>query len=217
MMSFNEWEAERVGKFTASEVHKLMAKGRNGEYFGQTAKKYIRNKTAELLTCERIQGFSNDAMEWGNAHEEEAATAFENKTGLRFTYHGVAFPKFYDHTDFSGGSPDGVGDDFIIEIKCPYNSGEHLEHLLITNATELKEYAPEYYWQMVMNMLVCGKSHGYFISYDPRYAIESQQLKVLKIEPLECDVDKLKERLAEAEKQLSVTIEAVKDVTELTT
>lgn len=215
MQTFNEWEAERVGKYTASEISKLIGKGRNGEYFTQTAKTYIRNKVAEILTCERMSKFNSDAMEWGNAHEEEAATAFQEKTGLKFTYHGVAFPKFYEYTDFSGGSPDGVGEDFIIEIKCPYNSGEHLEHLLFTTAEDLKDYKPEYYWQMVMNMLCCKVNKGYFISYDPRYAIEVQQLKVLEVVPEEKDFEELKERLAEAEKQLSVLIELVKESTQL--
>jgi len=216
MQTFSEWEAERIGKFSASEIYKLITKGRKGEYFGEGAQTYINTKVAELLTLERVGGkFNNDAMEWGNAHEEEAAERFLKDYGLPFTYHGVAFPKWYEWTDFSGGSPDGVGDTFIIEIKCPYNSKEHLEHLLLTTAADLKAYAPEYYWQCVWNAIITNRPECIFISYDPRFAIERQQLKVLRFTPDPDDVELIKERVAEAEKQLAVTIELVKEATEV--
>ena len=209
----NNWMQERCGKFTASEIHKLLVKGKGGEYFGQSAKTYIRTKVAEILTLEinnggRINGY---ALEWGNSHEHEAVQRFTKDTGIDVEYYGGANPKFYEYSNFSGGSPDGVAENgAIIEIKCPYNSGEHIEHYLLSDAEDLKAYAPEYYWQITANMLFTGLTKAYFISYDPRFADDHLQLKVLEFDANEDDTNLLKERIAEGEKQLALLIELVR-------
>ena len=44
------WERARLGKFTASEMHKLMKKGRaKDQYFGEGALTYIKSKVAEII------------------------------------------------------------------------------------------------------------------------------------------------------------------------
>lgn len=209
---FHEWEMERCGKLTASEIHKLLVKGK-AEYFGVSAKSYIRMKVAELLTLIPNNGgrVNIAALEWGNAHEYEAVKRFEKETGKQVEYYGGGNPKFFAYTEFSGGSPDGITDDGIIEVKCPMNSGEHIEHLLLNDAEDLKGYYPECYWQMIFNMICTGTSAGYFISYDDRFINEALQVKILRIELNPDDEMRLKEAIAEAEKQLSVYVELVKE------
>lgn len=209
----NQWIMQRCGKFTASEIAKLLVKGKGGDYFGQVAKTYIRTKVAELLTLEpnnggRLNGY---ALEWGNSHEFEAVQRFIKETGLEVEYYGGGNPKFFEYSNFSGGSPDGIIiDHAIIEVKCPYNSGEHVEHCLLSDAADLKDYAPEYYYQIMANMLFTGTDKAYFISYDPRFADDHLQIKILEIDADEDEFTLLKERISEAEKQLGMLIELVR-------
>lgn len=220
MNNYNDWIMDRCGKITASEIYKIMGKGRSKDaYFGQLAETYMMSKIAEILTLEPINGgrMNTDAMDWGNAHESDAAAAFQQKhPHLNLQYYGVMNPKFYEYNQYCGGSPDGVftaatGDNGIIEIKCPYNSTEHVRHLLITDAASLMDIAPEYYWQMVANMLFTETRIGYFISFDPRMALERLQLHVVPIEPIDGHIDLLKERIAEASKWILTNVNILND------
>lgn len=210
-----QWMEERCGKFTASEIYKLLAKGRaKDKYFGDVAETYIRQKVAEILTMEPNNGGRANvyAMEWGNAHEAEAVARFEKESGFTVEYFGGANPKFFEYSDFSGGSPDGlVGDTAIIEVKCPYNSAEHLAHIMLNDEKELKDYAHEYYWQMVWNMIVTKRTVATFISHDPRYADESLQYKQIDFILNNEDAELIKERVSEAEKQLKVMVKMIRN------
>ena len=56
-------------------------------------------------------------MEWGTEHEPNARHAYTQQTGREVTEVGFIIP---DGTDAYGGSPDGlVGDDGLVEFKCP--------------------------------------------------------------------------------------------------
>jgi hypothetical protein len=220
MNNYNDWIMDRCGKITASEIHKIMGKGRSKDaYFGQLAETYMLSKIAEILTLEPINGgrMNTDAMDWGNAHESDAAAAFQQKhPHLNLQYYGVINPKFFEYNQYCGGSPDGVftaatGDNGIIEIKCPYNSTEHVRHLLITDAASLLDIAPEYYWQMVANMLFTETRIGYFISFDPRMALERLQLHVVPIEPIDGHIELIKERIAEASKWILTNVNILND------
>jgi hypothetical protein len=48
----NTWEQQRIGKFTSSEIWKLMSSGKKST-FSQTGLTYIRSKAAELITGEK--------------------------------------------------------------------------------------------------------------------------------------------------------------------
>lgn len=211
----NQWLAARCGKFTSSEIHKLTGKGRNGDFFGLVAKSYIMSKAAEILTGEPAnQRASTMAMEWGNAHEFEAITKYQEQYGT-CEYFGGENPQFFSYTPFSGGSPDGLTKNEVIEIKCPFNSSEHLQHMMLKDADALKDYAPEYYWQMTANMIFCNKTHGVFVSFDPRFEVH-HQLKVLKFKCNLDDADFLIERIKEAEKELNNILNAFKTTSENT-
>lgn len=212
--NYEDWRMERIGKFTASEIWKLMTKGK-GEYFGAPAKTYIKAKVAEILTQEPNNGgrLNTNAMEWGNANEAEAIARFEKETGFKVEHFGGANPKFFPFTEFSGGSPDGIFVDLTahVEVKCPFNSTEHYEHFLLESPEDLKDYAPEYYWQIQANSLFTDCKKGYFISYDPRFLIDKFQIKIIEV-PIDDDISReLKERISEAEKQIKLSIELMRD------
>ena len=46
-----EWIQERLGRFTASEIHKLIPQGKGGQPFSDTGKTYILEKLVELETA----------------------------------------------------------------------------------------------------------------------------------------------------------------------
>lgn len=177
-----EWYAARRGRFTGSEVWKLITEPRSKAdkdvgNLSETAKTYINQVLAEATTCVTPQ-FYTPATQWGIDNEADARDAYT-------LYHSkeIIPADFVPHGDFGGGSSDGwIGSDGIAEIKCPYNSGGHIENLLLeaSNVTPLafKESHKEYYWQMQNNLMVTGREYCEFISYDPRFAGKSRLAKI---------------------------------------
>ena len=186
------WEAQRMGRFTASEIYKLMTEPRtkaakeSGE-LSEGAKTYVEQKVAEMLTGHKNE-FMSMATEHGKELEPEAAIKFaeylnQDVTSMDWIYCGGDQPVFQPYGNNCGGSPDIIISnlDAIAEIKCPFESKNHIYHLLTTSET-IAERLPEYYCQMQCNMLFCEKSKAYFVSYDPRFHDDKLQLKVIEVE-----------------------------------
>lgn len=204
----NQWLTDRCGKFTSSEIYKLIGKGRaKDDVFSQMGKTYIKQKAAEFITKEPLQKPTTYAMEWGLSNENEALNLFESLYG-EIDRFGTGNPQFFSVGDFFGGSPDGVFKDYVLEVKCPFNSDQHLEHLLLETAEDLKDFAPEYYWQIVSNMVILEKKKAMFISYDPRFPLE-HNLKVLKFDLDEKDALFLTDRITLASELLQEYIKKI--------
>lgn len=110
----DEWHQLRLGKVTASKMSDVLSKGR-GTAPSKSAETYMMELLAERLTGEAKPFFENDAMRWGTETEPQARFMYELKSGN--TVEEVAFIEL---NEFVGVSPDGlVGDDGMIEIKCP--------------------------------------------------------------------------------------------------
>lgn len=178
----------RIGKFTGSEIYKLMgAKG-----LGKTGETYVFEKAAEYLTGVPIKPeFTAASTQWGIDHEPEAIIYFEKATGLKIT------PGTTLENDLIAGTPDGTCDSFGFEIKCPFNSGNHLKNLTITDAAGLLDLRPEYYWQIVSYIWLTGLKNWKFCSYDPRFK-EEKRMFILNIELIPEHLELLKNRLIEA-------------------
>lgn len=204
---YAEWMQMKCGKFSGSEISDLLVEGKKkDEYFGVAGHSYIRKKLAEILTGIVVEINGVPAMEYGNSLELDGCTAFEKHVGLKVSYMGKVNPKFFQWSDYSGSSPDGLieAENAIIEIKCPYNSAEHVRHLFLDSADDLKIERKDYYAQLMMNLLCTGKKKAYFVSYDPRISIASLRLKILIVYRDEPFIENLKERISEAEKYLKV-------------
>jgi len=154
-----EWFALRAGKFTGSRFKDLMARTKTGPSTS-------RNNLIATLAVERITGtcmetYQNFAMLRGIELEPVARAAYEDHFML--SVEEVAFIQ-HPRYDFVGCSPDGlVGDDGMLEIKCPNASDKHLQAIL-NNA-----HATEYTWQLQGNMWVAERGWIDAFSYDPRY------------------------------------------------
>jgi putative phage-type endonuclease len=201
------WFEDRRGKFTASEFHKLMTSGKSkDQLFGATALDYIDEKVDEIITSGDLNDFGgfagNKATEWGEYWEPIAREKFTEKTGIEVLEVG-----FLQIEERWGGSPDGVTEDSIIEIKCPYASKNHTANLFIETQEDLKKEHKEYYIQMQVNMLAAKKKKGYFISFDPRKLHPTLSLKVIEISIDETLVAEMKMRYNEAMKILSSRLE----------
>jgi exodeoxyribonuclease (lambda-induced) len=190
LQNTSEWYASRLFRFTSSELGKLMTEPRSkadkeAGKLSATAEEYIFDKLAEYLTdgtCLDYKQLNSREIAWGNEHEQHARASYEKRTGQ-----SVELSGFIGYGEYFGGSPDGlVGDDGLIEIKCPYNSSVHARYLLMRTPEDLRKLRPEYYAQMQGNMLVTGRKWADFVSYDPRVQNPSLALKVLRI-PLDTE------------------------------
>lgn len=188
-----EWYNVRKGRFTPSELHRLMTEPKlKTEVLSAGAITYIKEKLAESLTADfkienEFQG--NAATAWGNAYEDEAINIFADMSDTE-----IIKPGFILANDVFGGTPDGVSADnsFGIEVKCPYNPAIHLDNLLLT-PDEFKKARKEYYWQIQGYILLTGIPDWYFISYDPRQT--HLCIKYIQIKKNEEDIELIKKKL----------------------
>jgi hypothetical protein len=190
---------QRFGKFTSSENWKLLVSGKNkGDVFGETAKTYIKEKAVEILTQRRKEQFSARATDWGNEYEYKAVQEYNRFYFVDVEYFGSTNPKFFPCPEFekyAGGSPDFLAGATVGEVKCPYDSVNHLDNLLLRNVDEFKKLHKEYYTQIQFNIHCTGSEVGHFVSYDWRFQDE-KQLFILEIpkdkEHIELILDRLK-------------------------
>lgn len=188
-----DWHRARSGKFTPSELYRLMTEPRTkNEKLSEGAKTYVKEKIAEVLTIDisnEKMFHGNNATEWGNSYEGEAIELFSDMLNKEIVNVG-----FINYDDNFGGTPDGISHDklFGIEVKCPYNASIHLDNLLLDSLAFKKE-RKEYYWQIQGYSLITGIENWYFVSYDPRQI--DYKLKILPIKRNEDDIRLIKEKL----------------------
>lgn len=145
-----EWFEARKGRVTGSVVGGIL-----GLSPFMTREDVMRAMVREYHGAES-EFTGNIATQWGEFHEPEASRAFTDKTGLAVQPCG-----FFPHMEWLGASPDGlVGDDALVEFKCPFNLRDGGEHKSI-------EDMPHYYAQMQIEMLCAGRGKTYFFQWAP--------------------------------------------------
>ena len=169
-----DWYNIRKGKMTASNAETIIANGKGLET-------YIYNLMAEYYSSAEKENYINADMQRGIDLEPEARLEFEFYTDLDVQEVG-----FIEYNEFIGVSPDGlIGNDGLIEIKCP-NDSIYFKLLLSNNIK------PEYIAQMQMQMYVTERQYCYFVSYNPNF---EKSLYIKKINRDEEMIDKLKKGL----------------------
>lgn len=165
----------RAGKFTSSEIHKLMKKGRGGSPSVVT-QSYIEEKKMELRLCRSLNSdTSARACTWGHILEERVAFLLDK---LEYDY---CSDKTLVHPSIPhwAGTPDFITFDRVVDAKCPFTMKGFCELADISIAQDLvkfKETKPEYYWQLVSNSILTAKSKAELITYCP-YLSELQDIK----------------------------------------
>jgi len=185
-----EWFSARKGKITSSEIYKIMGESKGKENsLSDTAKTYLLQKISE-----KVGGFTTpavgEALEWGIELEETARKIYEVNAGAE-----VVPCSFINIGDYYGGSPDSiVKPDGVLEIKCPYNTVNHLKHGLITSDAEFQKTSPNYYYQCISHMNVTGAKWCDFISFDPR--VDSEYIMfVYRLHRNEDEIKYMNERI----------------------
>lgn len=179
-----EWRNERVGKFTASEIHKLM--GIKG--LGETGKSYAFDKAVETLFGKVEDNFVSYDMERGIELEPMAFAKFKELKSLEFLE--VEECGFFGK-EIHGASPDGlVSDDAVLEIKCP--KANTFFKLVADNEIDKK-----YYYQMQHQMMCTGRSKAYFFNYYIFDGVEFWHEIVIEQDEKVCEL--ILDRILEAE------------------
>ncbi len=167
--------------------------------FGNGAKKYIAKIVDEKLRGQSHSTETFKQMEWGNDNEPIAAKLYEQRTGNKVTACG-----FLEHSSgIWGGSPDGlVGDEGIIEIKCPYDPANHtgimLNQLVFKDTPEeiINNYKKDYSWQCHGYMALIDRKWVDFVTFDPRQD-EALQMNIIRLERNEDKIKLLRDRIEE--------------------
>lgn len=106
-----EWYAARAGKVTASELHTVLAKGKDGGS-SVTRRAYMLRLAGEIITGQCAETYSNGHMERGKVMEEEARE--------RYAFEHDAAPQLvgFIENGRKGASPDALLDaNGLLEIK----------------------------------------------------------------------------------------------------
>lgn len=149
----DSWYKERKGKFTASEIHKLM--GIKG--LGETGKTYAIEKAIEEVFDVIEDNFISFDMQRGIDLEPLAFAKFSELKQLDFI--SVEHCGFISNNENSGSSPDGlVSDNSVLEIKCPKN--ETFFKLVVSNEIDKK-----YFYQMQKQIDDTDSEKAYFFNY----------------------------------------------------
>lgn len=110
-----------------------------------------------MASCQGQLFFDSDwskrAKEWGHTHEPVAVRDLEAVTGIQFTETGLWPLKAFDYQ--LAGSPDRLGDDFVLEVKCPFSN-------VIPKQPKPKDVA-----QLFCNMACVGWKAGMLAYWTP--------------------------------------------------
>jgi putative phage-type endonuclease len=172
-----EWFAQRLGRITASNFGALMTlprskKDREAGLISETARTYLVKKVSEVLTG-MSKEFTTQSMEWGSETEDEARKIYELENMVEVKQIGFAI---LESNPIVGGSPDGlVGDDGIIEIKCP-DSNTFTGYLLGDSIVK------GYMAQIQGNLWILDRLWCDFIVYDPRVIREDLRIHIMRVD-----------------------------------
>lgn len=154
-----QWFAARCGSLGASQIADAISKSKDGKAFGSTSANLRAKLVVERITGIQEDSFKTAAIQHGIDSEEAARLAYEAHTGAFVTEVGL-----YKHPAIEGthASPDGlVGDDGLIEIKCP-NSATHIDTL------KTEKVPTKYLYQMQWQMRCTDRQWCDYVSFDPR-------------------------------------------------
>jgi putative phage-type endonuclease len=186
----DEWHKLRLGKLGSSCARAVAVNGK-----GLETKCY--QKAAELICGEKEESYTNEHMKRGIRLEGMARSVYEIETGNLVEQVG-----YIEFSEFVGGSPDGlVGDDGLIEIKCPSNTN------YIRNLYKGK-IDTKYIWQMQHLMYISGRKWCDFIMFNESL----NKIFISRIDRDESKIEKLKIGLEAGEKKIKSILERVKNV-----
>lgn len=192
----DEWKAARLGKITGSRFADVLSGKRGGR--SKAADDYMMELIGEILTGVGADEINSRATNWGNMHEPNARMWYICESGETLLETGVIH-----HPEVEGVacSPDAlVGDDGILEIKCPYTTRVHLNTLMTGRVPS--EYEP----QVHGNLWVTGRKWCDFVSYDPRFKDGALCQVRIRVERDESYIEEIAESVVRFREQLEIRL-----------
>ena len=145
------WHEIKLGKFTGTRFKDIVAKKTTAAY-----QNCIADVASEILTQNKEESYSSDAMQRGVDLEPEARKFYGDLTGIQVYEVG-----FIEADEWVGVSPDGlIDDDGMIEIKCPIAKTlfKYMSDGRLPN---------EYKWQVQGQLWVTQRQYCDFMAYYP--------------------------------------------------
>jgi putative phage-type endonuclease len=196
-----EWFKIREGRFTASEIHRLLGKGGlartkqsiNSFAFEKAVETLYGREDIELKSADIDRGVTLEPLAFNLFKELKEADFLETiETG------------FHTFGEDAGASPDGlVSDNSNLEIKCPRRN-----KFFKIVAEGLPAIDPKYYAQMQMQMLATKTEKSYFVNYHLERGEELHH--IIEVPRDEKMIALIEKRVAEASEIKREFIEQIK-------
>lgn len=174
--------SNRWGKFTSSNVYKLIKEGRGKEEFSAPGLTYIQEKAIERKMQSCLDGGAHtQSLAWGNFMELMVYSIL----GVQYQISSKETTLHPKYGKFWSGSKDlftvnnETGEmESIAEIKCyqKKNFALYTDCLLKKDIELFKNEFPKEYWQIVSNACLENVEIGEAISYMP-YVSEAEEIK----------------------------------------
>lgn len=189
-----QWFKDRQGRFTGSEMSKLMTCGRASAKmewgraeklvdFGETAKKYIYAKCKERQRNKVIRKLETLKMTFGKKQEDHVFELLEAKY-QEYQFEKVGFIEFIPNV--AGASPDGKATDMFtgevigLEIKCSTDWDT-----LYSRHEEDFEQSHQDFWQIQSEMMALKVNKVMYVVAEPPENILNPVIEDLSIKIVE--------------------------------
>ncbi len=182
----NEWFSMREGRFTASDISRLL--GKEGlKMTNQSIDTFAFEKAVEVVFGRDEEEIISFDMQRGVELEPLAFAKFKSIKELEFI--DVQECVFFPFGEHAGASPDGlVGKDAILEIKCPRRNKFFN---IVANGIDVVD--AKYIAQMNMQINCTNSKRAHFFNYFLENGIEYWHEII--IERDEAMIDLIKERI----------------------
>ena len=201
-----EWFKERLGKFTASEIHYLMGE----KPWTEGALSYIYRKVGEDISglpCR--DDVDTNATRHGNLYEPEALITYAREKGIDFlvTQCLISPPdsRFSSTPDalVIKGETETHYNVETVETKCPYSYDAYIRLFLCNTPEDVKKEEKKYYWQVIDQMDNCGALVGHLVVYQPAFRVGKMKVITFRKMELRDQFKLLKERKEGAEQKFN--------------
>lgn len=202
-----QWKLDKWGKFSGSQIHRLIPSKPGKDMFDKTALNYIDEVVCQACTAfEDKPEINKYDVRMGKINEPYAFKFYSQVIGFdKLEYYGGSNPIFVPYNEHSGVSPDCVAklpdgrSSFGAEFKCLSrdNHKYYLEH--IKEPIDLKIESMERYAQIQFNMMVHNVDLWHFAIYNEYFPLKSR-MHIIEITPDKPFQTDLKIRIAAATK-----------------
>ncbi len=206
-----EWLIQRLGKLTGSQIPKIVKRTKDKKGW-QLSDGMVCDNLLYRIAWERFLTVESEGLnrlsvnskpiEHGVDYEAEGIAKYEEVQEVEVNRTQV----YHTLTDYFGGTPDGfIGEEGMVEVKCPWNGGNHLKTLFTGEI-----YNPEFYIQIQSYLLITGRKWCDFVTYDPDMP-EGLNISINRIERDEELIEAIKEIVDQAEQIIKEIVNNLKE------